>query len=204
MQSLSRATGKPVELRRENGSTVIAGYAAVFYREGIDGTEYNVYGDVRERILPGAFDSVFARNDDVRSMFNHDTNLLLGRTPRTLTLRVDDIGLHYETALPQNSVGRDVGEWIERGDVDGSSFWFGMLPSDWEETADEDGNELLLIRNISKLMEVGPVVFPAYEATTVGTREHDPAWKMHRRSQGGNPQQRQQDIDRADSFCASL
>ena len=54
---------------------VISGYGAVFYREGHTGTEYRLWDDVVERVMPGAFDRAI-REDDVRSLFNHDSNFM--------------------------------------------------------------------------------------------------------------------------------
>ena len=72
----------------------------MFYRDGDPGTEYELWSDAEsravERILPSAFDSIDGM--DVRALFNHDANHVLGRTSSgSLTLRVTDEGLYYET-----------------------------------------------------------------------------------------------------------
>jgi len=142
----------------------IAGYGAVFYREGDPGTEYQLWDDMVERIMPGAFDRAL-REDDVRSLFNHDPNFVLGRnTAQTLRLSIDAVGLRYEVDPPASRA--DVCDSVERGDVDGSSFMFEILEVVWREV------EKLYIREIHqvKLWEVGPVVFPAYESSTAGLR----------------------------------
>ena len=67
----------------------IVGYAAVFDQES------EPLGGFVEVIAPGAFDDVLGA--DVRALFNHDANYLLGRTASgTLTLSVDAVGLRYE------------------------------------------------------------------------------------------------------------
>ena len=71
----------------------ISGCAAVF------DTETVIAGLFRERIAPGAFREAIAR-DDVRALFNHNPDLVLGRkSAGTLTLREDAKGLHYTVRL---------------------------------------------------------------------------------------------------------
>jgi hypothetical protein len=85
--------------RREDGKPIIVGYGSVFYREDDPGTEYELWRGFKERIGRSAFDSRLT--DDVRALFNHDTNMVLGRTTaETLKLSVDDVGLRYEIEPP--------------------------------------------------------------------------------------------------------
>ena len=98
----------------------IVGYGAVFFREGDPGTEYQLWSDTYERIMPGAFDRAI-REDDCRSFFNHDPNLILGRsTAGTLLLSIDNVGLKYEVEPPDSEPARHVLESVRRGDVSGS------------------------------------------------------------------------------------
>lgn len=144
----------------DNGGSKLVGYGAVWYREGEAGTEFKLASNVKERIAPTAFNESLER-DDVRSLFNHDQNYVLGRkSAGTLRLSVDDVGLRYEVDLPESR--QDVAEAIARGDVTGSSFWF--KPTAESESRDSAGNIIYTIENL-ELREVGPVTFPAYEAT---------------------------------------
>jgi len=161
---------------REGQPAKIEGYGAVFYREGDPGSEYEIFTDLYERILPGAFDEI----GDVRSLFNHDSNWVLGRTtavPATLQLSVDAVGLKYSVTPPDTQAVRDqVLTPIGRGDVSGSSIMFWARKVSWVQET-RDGREIE-IRQIEKieLLEVGPVTFPAYDSTTAGVRENgDPA-----------------------------
>lgn len=150
--------------------TIISGYGAVFY-DGTPETEYVLwddrYGRAVERILPGAFDAVLAKPDDVRGLFNHDANMVLGRNKAgTMRLGVDSVGLEYQIEAGDTQIARDVMQHISRGDVNGSSFSF-SLQSDgqvWTITGESDGktNELREIKAVSVLYDVGPVTFPAY------------------------------------------
>jgi uncharacterized protein len=138
----------------------VVGYGAVFYREGDSRTEYELFKGVKERIAPTAFDSALER-DDIRSLFNHDPNFVLGRqSAGTLRLSVDEVGLRYEVDLPDSRM--DVAEAIKRGDVTGSSFWF--RPTSERQDSDSEGNLIYTIEDL-ELREVGPVTFPAYEGT---------------------------------------
>ena len=144
----------------------IAGYASVFWNDQ-PSTQYMLYDDLAERIMPGCFDRAI-REDDVRALFNHDANCLLGRnTSGTLKLSIDKTGLAYEIDTNSDtSIARDVTGHLRRGDLSGSSFSF--IPTDvsWRE---QDG---LVVREINecRLFDVGPVTFPAYESTTSGLR----------------------------------
>ena len=166
-----------VEMRvekREDGKEVITGYAAVFYREGDAGTEYELWKDTYERILPGAFNEAMEK-DDVRSLFNHDPNIVLGRkSAGTLRLSIDGRGLRYEIDPPDTQLVRDqVLGPIKRGEVTGSSFMFVPTEAAWANSK-SNGRDIK-VREIRKvrLMEVGPVVFPAYEGATSGMRSDD-------------------------------
>lgn len=160
-------SGVSLEPRAEGEGPKIRGIASVYY-DGTPKTEYKLWADTVERIMPGAFEKALAR-DDVRALFNHDANFVLGRTPKTLTLTDSPEGLRYEIEPANTSVARDVAEHIRRGDVSGSSFAFIVTDEDWRK---EDGAVIREIRGV-ELFDVGPVTYPAYEATTAGVRSVD-------------------------------
>jgi HK97 family phage prohead protease len=150
----------------EGDNKKIVGYAAVYY-DGTPETEYELWPGVRERILPGAFDGVLG--NDVRGLFNHDVNQVLGRTTSgTCRLSVDSVGLRYEIEPPDTQCGRDTKTVLARKDVTGSSFSFCTKTDRW--TRNDDGTEIRELVEIRQLFDVGPVTFPAYEATTAGVR----------------------------------
>jgi HK97 family phage prohead protease len=161
---------------------VIVGLSAVFYRAGDAGTEYWLWSDTVERILPGAFDRAIKESHDARALFNHDSSLLLGRiSSKTCRLSVTSEGLAYEIDEdPKDPDHQRVAAKIDRGDVTGSSFAFIPRKVSWEELKQDDG--WLYVRNIHDvdLFDVGPVTWPAYEATTAGrgadakSNRHDP------------------------------
>ena len=156
----------PVSIeRRADGPAMIVGYASVFY-DGTPETEYQLWDGYVERIMPGAFDRAI-REDDVRGLFNHDPDHLLGRTlAETLRLSVDQRGLRYEIEPPDTQLGRDLVASIERGDLTGSSFAFTVTDEVWRVVEEVHIREIEGVR----LYDVGPVTYPAYEATTTGLR----------------------------------
>ena len=97
---------KPVTVEtREDGTTTISGYAAVYHRSEDAGTQYQLMDSYYERIKPGAFDRALAEKQDVRALFNHDANHVLGRTTSgTCRLSCDSVGLRYEVDLPNTQV----------------------------------------------------------------------------------------------------
>lgn len=154
----------PTELRAEGSEgerTTLAGYAAVF-----DQLSVVLYGMFRERIARGAFAG--ALSGDVRALWNHDTNLPLGRTKAgTLRLEEDAHGLRVEIDPPTTQAGRDALVSVQRGDVDQMSFAFDVLEDEWDQ--DESGTLIRTLRKVV-LYEVSPVTFPAYPQTTVAAR----------------------------------
>lgn len=154
-----------VEARAEGEPAKIMGRAAVYY-DGRAETQYELAPNVVERILPGAFDAAVAR-DDVRVLFNHDPNMILGRTTAgTARLSVDGSGLNYEVDPGDTTVSRDVQTYLKRGEVSGSSFRFVVTDERWVK---ENGVRVRQIQGV-RLMDVGPVTFPAYTATTSSAR----------------------------------
>ena len=167
---------------RGDGRT-LEGYAAVFGEPTrIESWE----GTFDEQIAPGAFRKTLSERTPVLQ-FDH------GHDPRTGTvpigaiqeIREDDHGLFVSARLFDNEVVEPIRQAIEGGAIDGMSFRFRVLNETWQ---DRDGkpvkpselDRLLrnpgargpLLRTIREveLFELGPVVFPAYEATTVGVR----------------------------------
>lgn len=156
--------GTIVRMSGDGDERKIEGYGAIFY-DGSAGSEYELWQGVKERIMPGAFDRAIREGDDTRALFNHDANLVLGRTSAgTLALSVDQRGLKYEITPPKSRA--DVIEAIERGDVTGSSFGFRVTDEGWRM---ENDVEIREIRGV-ELFDVSPVTYPAYEGTSVGLR----------------------------------
>ncbi|WP_234099676.1 HK97 family phage prohead protease [Enterobacter roggenkampii] len=163
------------EIRAEQRDNVthIVGYGSVF-----DVLSEPLWG-FREIIRPGAFDEVLG--DDVRGLFNHDANFVLGRTvAATMTLTVDERGLHYDIIAPETPTIRDlVIAPMQRGDITQSSFAFRVAPGgdNWYE--DDDGVIIREIIKVGRLYDVSPVTYPAYQAADSSVRSLSD-WKESR------------------------
>jgi HK97 family phage prohead protease len=153
-----------------DGASVISGYAAV----------YNSKSEVifengklfREIIAPGCFTKTLQENGAIKCLWNHNRDMVLGsRKAGTLTLSDDGTGLKFE-CRPVNGVTYcdDALRTIQAGNVDQMSFWFVPIHDTW--STDTDGVALRTVTE-AKLMEVSPVAWPAYEASTVQARSGD-------------------------------
>lgn len=175
----------PVSLeKRDDQPPKIVGRAAVFY-DGTPDTEYTLYDAIMdgerllqpalvERINPRAFNKALNDKHDVRALFNHDPNLVLGRTSsRTLTLTKTLRGLDYEIEPGKTTVANDVQEHIRRGDVTGSSFGFHVREQKFyhDEATHVDIREILSV----DLLDISPVTWPAYQSSSVGIRSESDA-----------------------------
>ena len=142
-------------VKSEDGKAQISGYAAVFNELSDD------LGGFREKIQPGAFSEAIV-NDDVRALWNHDSNYVLGRNKAgTLKLSEDEHGLHYVVDLPDTQWAKDLSESIKRGDVTQSSFGFMVDSDEWSK---QDGETVRTLTKVT-LFDVSPVTYPAYPQT---------------------------------------
>jgi HK97 family phage prohead protease len=166
MTAERRNLAAPAEIR-ENGDTLtMRGYAYRFNE-----LSHNLGGFV-ERIMPGAGQRSLEAND-VFATFNHDNNNVLGRrSAGTLRLGEDAQGGWYEIDLPNTTVGRDLAELLKRGDVNGSSFTFRVNENGQRRASNDDPASGLPVREITSMdvVEVGPVLNPAYPTTDAALR----------------------------------
>jgi uncharacterized protein len=153
----------------DNGELFISGYASVFNTESHD------LGGFREVVAPGAFTRSIKEKRDVKALFNHDANYVLGRSKNgTLTLAQDEKGLQYRCQLNSAMQShRDLHASIERGDIDECSFAFsvGRDGQVWSERSMEGGS-VQVVRTLVDvdLFDVSAVCYPAYPGTEVGAR----------------------------------
>lgn len=160
-----RSATVPIEARDEDNRT-IGGYAIVY------NTETTIGGFFREIIEPGAARSATLPEADVRAFWQHQSENIIGRTKsKTLRLSEDEQGLAVEIDLPDSPLGHTVFQAVKRGDVDGMSFGF-IIPDLDKDQEWQDEDKAVPLRRVKRLevIEVSPVTFPAYEATTLAAR----------------------------------
>lgn len=141
----------------------IEGHAAVFdsWSETLGGIF-----PFKEKVRKGAFSQTI-KKDDIRALFNHDPNYVLGRNKAgTLELKEDETGLYVRIIPPDTQAARDLITSIERGDINQMSFGFTVEEEKWDTVDGVDVRELRRVR----LFDVSPVTFPAYPSTDVGVR----------------------------------
>lgn len=125
----------------------------------------------------GSYTEVIKRNaldglklNDTRLLVSHDMNRLpLAKSPKTMEIWTDEIGMHMRAVLPDTEEARSVYTAVKRGDTTGMSFGF---------TCDSDGShydvetKTRTIHKINKVLEFSIVNYPAYEMASVEARNH--------------------------------
>jgi hypothetical protein len=175
-----RNTPGIVEVRATDDGRRIGGYAIVF-----DKLSRNLGGFV-ERSVPGVVNqSRQAGWPNVVCRYNHNSDFVLGTTgARTLQLTPDNVGLDYSVLPPQSR--HDILELVERGDIRFSSYAFRMslvergdirfssyafrVPPGGDEWSTTDQNYPMRTLHEVQLVDVAPVLDPAYEDTSAGLR----------------------------------
>ncbi len=163
------AGGERLETRHNRVGPGITGYGSV---SGVRSTIAGWFDEWDEEVAPGAWAKTISEGD-IRSMFNHDVNWLLGRTSAgTLQLSEDDKGLLYAIDInPDDVNAMSVHAKVARGDVSGSSVWFRVIRQEWTAATADNGLERDLRRIMeAELFETGPVTFPAFVTTTSSAR----------------------------------
>lgn len=162
-----------IEVRDDDGKRTITGYASVFY-DGTPATQFELMPGVVERVMAGAFRKVLrSKKTDAAAVFDHDNAVVLGRMSNgTLRLEEDAIGLRFSIDPPDTQAARDLMTLIARGDVKGSSIQFGIGPKG-DRIRRVDGATIREIVEVARLVDVGPVVHPAFEGTTAQVRNLD-------------------------------
>lgn len=164
-----------MKTREEGDDLYLEGYFAVF------GSVYELWPGATESIAPGAFDD--ALQDDVRALYNHNTDLVLGRTSAgTMEIRQDSYGLWGRVRLNRaDSDAMNAYARIARGDITGCSFGFDIQEQETEYR--DDGTVHWTITKVKPLYEISPCTFPAYEDTSVSARRRDFEEIRRRRAQ---------------------
>lgn len=151
--------GVEIETRADNKNGTLRGYAARF------GSVYDM-GWFTEEVGRDAFKN--ADMSDVRILFNHDPNQILGRTKSgTARVGVDEKGLWYEVDLPESA--NNIRDAVIRGDIDQSSWGFYLKKDSWTKRDGSDKQHRVL-EQVEVVFDASPVTFPANPDTTVAKR----------------------------------
>ena len=158
-----------VRAEGDDGLT-LRGHGAVFNKwTTIDSWE----GRFTERIMPGAFTKTLKESGSkVRLQFDHGQHPMIGSLPigAIKELREDAKGLFVEARLSDNWLVQPVRDAIDNGSIDGMSFRFQVVAETWaKENTDMPERSISEVR----LIELGPVVWPAYAGTDVGVRSSE-------------------------------
>ena len=158
-----------VRAEGDDGLT-LRGHGAVFNKwTTIDSWE----GRFTERIMPGAFTKTLKESGSkVRLQFDHGEHPMIGSLPIGVIkeLREDAKGLFVEARLSDNWLVQPVRDAIDNGSIDGMSFRFQVVAETWaKENTDMPERSISEVR----LIELGPVVWPAYAGTDVGVRSSE-------------------------------
>ncbi len=172
-----RAYSFEVRTEKEEGGDIITGRPIVYDSK----TDLGYFDEVIER---GALKDTDLT--DVRFLVNHDISRIpLARSRRnnensTMRLLVDDEGMSIRVKLDteNNSEARALYSAVQRGDISGMSFMFGIDKDEWEEL--ESDHPTRRIKAISSVVEVSAVTFPAYEATEISARDCEAALESAR------------------------
>lgn len=130
-----------------------------------------------EIISAGALDKTDLT--DVRFLVNHDTSRIpLARSRRnngnsTMQLSIDEAGMFIEVWLDtaNNAEARALYSAVSRGDISGMSFMFAVREDEWSGLDTEHPTRR--IKDISTVVEVSAVTFPAYESTQINARSNE-------------------------------
>jgi hypothetical protein len=133
-------------------------------------TDLGYFEEVIER---GAFDYALSREYDIRCLFNHESDLILGRTKaETCKVFVNADGNLEYTWIPdyENPTHMSVVRSIMRGDITQSSFAFTIKEQSWADSTKYGTMGKRTITMIDELFDVSPVTYPAYSETEADAR----------------------------------
>lgn len=167
-------------------SRVVDGEPIIFGVRSVNLTPWSSTRKVYEVLEPGCITKELLQRSDVVFNINHSNKVtdVLGRYRNTdkdtLKLELNQRNVKSSCDLPKTNAANDTLELIKRGDISGMSFAF---DDDYEDTENgvsfertneiEDGKQVWIrhVKRITGLYDVSIVTHPAYEQTSVGTRE---------------------------------
>lgn len=146
---------------------IVTGYASTFNEPYLlyKGRGWQLWEVVDE----GAFDNTDM--SDVIMQYDHEGRVFARTRNKTLTVGVDEKGLHITADLGGTEIGRELFEEIEGGYTDRMSFGF-TVSSDFEEEREDQESGIWIytrhITGVGKLYDVSAVSLPANDGTSIG------------------------------------
>lgn len=160
-----RVSTEKAELRQvAEGKNEVFGYALKW------GVTYDM-GWFTEEVHRDALKN--ADLSDVRVLFNHDPNFIVGRTKSgTAEVGVDETGLWYRAQIPDSPNGQNLAVALQRGDVDQSSWGF-YINSRGDEWTVKDNKDHRTVKSVRAVVDTSPVTYPANPDTSAAKRSKD-------------------------------
>jgi HK97 family phage prohead protease len=170
----------------EHESRTIVGMPVLYNVRSVNLTPWSEDREVYEVLEAGFITPELLQRSDVVLNLNHSTKVtdILGRYRNserdTLSLDLLAQGMACRCDMPHTNNANDTLELMRRGDITGMSFAFSDNPHDkasvtYEQTNERsaDGKEIWLrhVHKATGLYDVAIVTHPAYEQTSVVTRE---------------------------------
>ena len=192
-------------------SRTIEGTPIVFGVRSVNLTPWSETRAVYEVLERGCITPELLQRSDVILNLNHSNMVpdVLGRFRNTdkdtLQLTLNEDNMECRCDMPHTNNADDTLELMKRGDITGMSFAFSDDYQDSEngvsyertEERTADGKEVWLrhVKRITGLYDVSIVTHPAYEQTSVGTREASDAIDKAidaqlKREQGETPEEK--------------
>ena len=208
----------------EQESRTIVGMPIVYGVRSVNLTPWSEDREVYEVLEAGFITPELLQRSDVVLNLNHSTKVtdILGRYRNserdTLSLDLLAAGMACRCDMPHTNNANDTLELMRRGDITGMSFAFSDNPHDkasvtYEQTNERsaDGKEIWLrhVRKATGLYDVAIVTHPAYEQTSVVTREFgeeimrqiDEQIEAHKRECGDDEAKKKAEEESAKRAC---
>ena len=170
---------------------ILEGYAAVFDSDSVPLPGYPK--EIIERVERSAFKRTLKESPDVRALWNHRTDAIIGRAPNTLSLTEDERGLKVSVNLVDTTLNRDLLTQVRNGIVDAMSFGFRVIKDSWRKDKAEEYDHRTL--EDVELYEVSPVVWPAYPDTSIAVRSQE---QFHRELEAEEAARRAEEAKQAE------
>ena len=155
---------------RSDGSRHVTGCAIKF------NSDSNDMGFI-ERIRPEAVTEDVLMRSDIFVYLDHQKDRgVLARSNHgvgSLHLDLRDDGLYYDFDAPATQLGDELLSYLERGEINSSSFAFTVADGGDKWYRDADGKIRRDIYKIERLFDCSPVFSPAYSATSCQRRGLD-------------------------------